>query len=285
MVGWTGRARQSVGPSSLSTESNGRSVTCDRAPVYADPMRVGSLIPVSLMGGALVAVLVWNDVLPGGWTLRGWITSHAERESLEQAEHAASRMAQFEDLCANAQPGAIAFLGSSTIERFPLAELFPGKNCLNLGIGNESASALISRLGRSIPEDIAGAVLYVGSIDFRNQRRRPEIIAALAGEIFDQLRAGSPELPLALIGVLPEQSMDASFVAELGQVNSALQALCYEKDGVFVSTARPPITDASGSLNPEMAADRLHLGPQGYLQLARWLTEDGGAMGQLLQTN
>ena len=243
-------------------------------------MRVGSLIPVSLMGGTLLAVLAWNDVLPGGWTLRGWITPHAEREALEQAEYSAGRMVQIEELCANAQPGAIAFLGSSTIERFPLAELFP-----DLGIGNESTSALIDRLERSVPVGIAGAVLYVGSIDFRDQHRRPEGIAALAGEILDQLRAGSPELPLALIGVLPEQSMDASFVSELGQVNTVLLALCHERGCAFVATARPPITDASGSLNPEMAADRLHLGPEGYSHLARWLTEDGGALGQLLQTD
>ncbi|MAG61956.1 hypothetical protein CMO84_00345 [Candidatus Woesearchaeota archaeon] len=253
--------------------------------MYAAHMRVGSLIPVSLMGGALLAVLAWNDVLPGGWTLRGWITPHAEREALEQAVYSASRMVQIEELCANAPPGAIAFLGSSTIERFPLAELFPDKNCLNLGIGNESTSALIDRLERSVPVGIAGAVLYVGSIDFRDQHRRPEGIAALAGEILDQLRAGSPELPLALIGVLPEQSMDASFVRELGQVNAVLLALCHEKGCAFVATSRPPITDASGSLNPEVAADRLHLGPEGYSHLARWLTEDGGALGQLLQTD
>jgi lysophospholipase L1-like esterase len=79
--------------------------------------------------------------------------------------------------------------------------------------------------------------------------------------------------------------MDASFVSELGQVNAVLLALCHERGCAFVATARPPITDPSGSLNPEMAADRLHLGPEGYSHLARWLTEDGGALGQLLQTD
>ncbi|HIF41578.1 MAG TPA: hypothetical protein EYQ74_10835 [Planctomycetes bacterium] len=79
--------------------------------------------------------------------------------------------------------------------------------------------------------------------------------------------------------------MDAPFVSELGQVNAVLLALCHERGCAFVATARPPITDPNGSLNPEVAADRLHLGPEGYLHLARWLTEDGGALGQLLQTD
>jgi len=276
---------KSVGPRAQDTESDGRSVTWSRAPVYADPMRVGRLIPACLVGAALVAVLAWNDILPGGWTLRGWFTPHPVRESLEQAEYSARRLAHFEDLLANAQPGSIAFLGSSTIERFPLEKLFPDKNCLNLGIGNESAPSLIDRLEQSLPEALGGAVLYVGSIDFRNSQRRPAAIAVLAGTVIDHLRASAPDLPVALIGVLPEQSMNAPLLARLEQVNAALQALCNQRGCAFISTARHPVTDESGSLNPAMAADRLHLGPQGYAHLARWLTEDGGALGQLLQTD
>ena len=78
---------------------------------------------------------------------------------------------------------------------------------------------------------------------------------------------------------------NAPLLARLEQVNAALQALCNQRGCAFISTARPPVTDESGSLNPAMAADRLHLGPQGYAHLARWLTEDGGALGQLLQTD
>src|SRR5436189_2402701 len=50
-----------------------------------------------------------------------------------------------------AERSAILFIGSSTIDRFPLSECFPGKRCVNLGRGNENSLLLRERLKTALP--------------------------------------------------------------------------------------------------------------------------------------
>lgn len=227
------------------------------------------LVPAILVG------LAWIDVLPGGWRLRGWVTPHDVRSAREQAERSARRLAEFAAENAAAPAGATVWLGSSTIERFPLDELFPRTSNLNRGIGSESAPQLLDRIGRSLPAARPGRlVFYVGSIDFRVQRRSPARIAATAAEIVTVALERYPEGPPAvvLLGLLPEQDMPPAMVTRLGETNAALSELCAAQEGwTFVETCRPPLLSEDGSLNPDYAADALHLNHAGYQVLTAWL--------------
>ena len=229
-----------------------------------------------LVGAALV--LAWYDVLPGGWTLRGWVTPHAVRRARAQAEYAEKRLASFAEGNRAAPPGSIVWLGSSTIERFPLDALFPGHHHLDRGIGNESAAELLTRLDRSLPDSRPRlVVLYAGSIDFRALGRPPEAIARLARGVIARVEARyEPRVPVLVIGILPERDMSAAMVARLRETNAALAAVCAdEPTRVFVDTSRPPIVLPDGSLDPSVAADRLHLAEPGYRALADWIRATG----------
>ena len=69
--------------------------------------------------------------------------------------------------------------------------------------------------------------------------------------------------------------MDPAFVDLLERTNAALAAMCAEEDWTFVVTHRAPIRLEDGSLNPEFAADRLHLNRAGYEVLAGWMRDAG----------
>ena len=231
----------------------------------------------------VVLALAWIDVLPGGWTLRGWVTPHAVREARERAAHAAARREDFARERAGAPAGTVVFLGSSTMERFPLAEHFPGVRCLNRGIGSEPLPELLDRLEESLPRAApAGAVLYMGSVDLRYRGRDAERIATLAALVVEWLREGRPELPLAVIGILPEREATPEDVERLAAANAALATLCASADAAFVPTDRPPLTLRDGSLALEYSVDRLHLNDEGYRVLAGWLLSEGGPVGGLL---
>lgn len=228
--------------------------------------------------------LAWFDYLPGGWTLRGLIEPHHLREAREQAERSRARLAEFDRENDGVPPGTVVFLGSSTIERFPLESAFPGIACLDRGIGNETATELLERLDRSLPDaPQAGAVLYLASLDFRREHQPPEVIRRRAGRVVAELRLRYPGLPITLLGILPEQDMPAEMVAALAEANDALAALCREQGLSFVPSARPPLALPGGSLAPGYAADRLHLNEAGYRVLTSWLLAEGGEVARLLK--
>lgn len=235
------------------------------------------------LAAALALVLSWTHVLPGGSRMRSWIMPHAVREARTVEAHAARRRLAF---AGEAPPpaGAVVFLGSSTIERFPLAESFPGVVCVDRGIGNESLPRLLERLDASLPEARpAAAVLYLGSIDFRIHERPPARIVALAGLAMRWIRDRHPDLPLALIGILPEQDMTAEMVTRLTETNAELAALCAAEACAFVPTDVAPITLPNGSLDPALASDRLHLNEEGYGALAELLRTVAGPVGAILR--
>jgi lysophospholipase L1-like esterase len=245
--------------------------------------RVARAATALLVLATLAGTLAWFDVLPGGWTLRGWLEPHAKREARARAEHRRERLALFAETAAEAPAGAVVFLGSSTIERFPLAASFPGVPCVERGIGDEDARGLLERLERSLPPaPLAGAVLYLASVDFRRHGAPPEAVRARAAAVVDALRGRQADLPLALIGILPERDMAPALVERLAATNAALAGLCAERGVAFVRTDRAPITDAVGALDPACAADHLHLNAAGYRALAGWLKAEGGALGALL---
>ncbi len=232
---------------------------------------------------ALALALAWYDVLPGGWRLRGWVQPHEQARAREQARYSAQRVALFAAENGQVAAGAVVFLGSSTIERFPLEELFPAALCLDRGIGSETATELLARLDASLPSaPPAAAVLYVGSMDFRHLGRPPRRVADLAAAVITDLRRRFADLPIALVGILPEREMPPEMTERLAATNAALAELCAATGCAFVPTDRPPISAAGGSLAPECAADDLHLNDAGYRALARWLVEEGGRTGELL---
>jgi len=223
---------------------------------------------------ALLLTLAWVDVLPGGWRLRGWVTPHSVREAREQAELSARRLLAFEGENATAPAGTTVWLGSSTIERFPLTELMPNTTHLNRGIGGESAGELLDRLERSLPAARpARLVFYVGSIDHRVHDRRAARVAADARRVIEaaleRWRADPPAV--TVIGILPEQDMPSAMVERLARTNAALAELCEAHGWRFLDTARPPLRREDGSLDPTYAADRLHLNLDGYKVLTLWL--------------
>lgn len=253
--------------------------------MLSSPLRY--LLFALTMGASLLAG-AWFDIFPGGWRLRRWVTPHAHEARLarEQVEHSAQRMKGF-GIEVSPPPGSTVWLGSSTIERFPLGQLLPGTSHVNRGIGGEPAAQLLERLEASLPASRpARLVFYIGSIDFRHLGRSPEQIAASAEEIvlttldtYPSSPAGSvvgrrpPEA--CLLGILPEQDMPRAMARRLERTNSLLASLCDSREGwTFIDTCRPPLQLADGSLNPDYAADRLHLNLRGYQVLASWMDED-----------
>lgn len=245
--------------------------------------RASVLDLLPLVGLAVLALLAlaWIDVLPGGWRLRRWLDP--ARQAREDARHAAERLAIFASGNASAPPGSIVFVGSSTIERFPLERAFPGRTCLNRGIANASAATLLGNLSGLLPSaPPAGIVLYAGAVDWRASGRDARVAAGRIEALVAGIRHALPDVPIALIGILPERALSADALARLREVDETLAALSRQLGIAYVATARPPLAAASGALAEDVSVDAFHLDEEGYAALARWIVEDGGDVGRLL---
>jgi lysophospholipase L1-like esterase len=262
----------------------------DPAPRSEGPRAPGSIVgriaaTLPILGLALVSLLAlaWHDLIPGGWRLRTLFRPDAARQARQDAAHLADRLAEFASAGEAAPPGSVVFLGSSTMERFPLAELFPGKSCLGRGVANLTATNLLGNLPALLPrERPSGVVLYTGVVDWRASGRDEIALVQRVRAVLDAIAVAHPETPVALLGLLPERDMTSEAVGALQRANDRLAALAEERGLAFVDAARPPITDASGSLSRAMSVDEFHLAAEGYRHLALRLVEDGGAVGRLL---
>jgi lysophospholipase L1-like esterase len=242
---------------------------------FAD--RIAAVLPFAGIAAVLALALAWNDVLPGGWRLRSFFRPDARAQARQDLAHLGERLAEFRREGPTIAPGSILFLGSSTIERFPFAEVFPGKPCVGRGVANLSASNLIANLSAFIPPvRSAGVVLYIGAVDWRASGRDDGVLVDRVAAVVDATARELPGVPILLVGILPERE------TPLRGANERLAALAAARSITFVDPARPPIADRSGALAEELSTDRFHLNAEGYRHLARWIVEEGGPVGALL---
>jgi lysophospholipase L1-like esterase len=226
----------------------------------------------------------WYDALPGGWKLRSYFEDPGAQSARSAQLHLLARLRSFAAEDPGAARGAVLLLGSSTIERWPVADSFPGKRVLAHGLANASLE-LEERLFDAClpPETPAGVVLYAGSLDLRQPQEPFEQALARLPRLVRRLRVRyGPALPVTLLGILPARHMDASAQQALAAANESLRVLARENALGFVPTARPPLAAPDGTLAESLSADELHLAPEGYRVLARWLVTEGGEAGRAL---
>jgi lysophospholipase L1-like esterase len=239
---------------------------------------------IALLGLTVLFALSWNDVLPGSWRLQGWVLGIEGRDNRTRLSHAAERLDEFRAARDDVDPGSILFLGSSTMERFPLAKVFPNKPCLNRGINGDAVRDLHARLEDSLPaSDPAGIVVAIGGNDLRRLQLNGEAAAYEAIRLLGELRQRYPETPIACLGLFGESEAPDAELAHAERFNELVREAAQTAGCAFVPTQRAELVGDKGRLKLSHAADRYHLNLEGYLLLGRWIVEDGGGLGRLLQ--
>jgi lysophospholipase L1-like esterase len=226
--------------------------------------------------GASLLGLVRRGSIPGTHRLRTWLSDQRHAARIEGFAAEAGRVPE----------GAVVFLGSSTIEGFPFAKLFPGAPCSNRGVGGDTTLGLLRRLDASLPvARPSGIVIYSGANDLRAFHEAPADIVGAMASVLDAIAARFSGVPVALIGTMPVCDPPPGDAERLRALNEGLRALATARGAAFVGTVRPPLADANGRLERSMSVDGEHLVTAGYEVLARWLLEDGGKATERLRAS
>lgn len=234
-----------------------------------------------LLAAAAVGSLVWLDVLPGGWRVRTWLGLEEARVARERQQHRAERLDAFDQ--EGPRDVDVLAIGSSTIERGGpgfLAEA--GRTVAQRGIGDEPLALLEERFAATLratkPETI---LLYAASVDARRPtgpdgtwRSIPDLALGV-GRLVDLAAEAQPGVQVLLLEVLPETEAHPERTPRIRALNGALGALAADRPHVsWVRTwRRPLVDDVTGSLVDAFAADRIHLAPQGYSIVQRWIED------------
>ncbi|MBK7642252.1 MAG: hypothetical protein IPJ19_04270 [Planctomycetes bacterium] len=229
-------------------------------------------------------MLAWTDSVPGGWKLRHFFEDPAVEGVRNSHLHVFRRLRAFAAEEPGSARGAVLLLGSSTIERWPLADCFPGKRVVNHGLSDTSLELEERLFNACLPAATPlGVVLYEGSLDLRQPTEPLAQALARLPRLAQRLRVRyGPNLPITLLGILPARHMDAAATKALHEANDTLRVLARENALTFVETARGPIEGLDGLLVESLSTDELHLNPEGYRVLARWLITEGGETGRAL---
>jgi len=163
------------------------------------------------------------------------------------------------------KPGAILFIGSSSIEHWKdVASDFPDKRVLNRGFGGSRIVDSTYYAGRVIvPYKPSMIVFYAGDNDINDghsaQQEFDDYVAFVA-----RVRKDLPVTPIAYISIKPSPSR-AALLPLMTEANTKIRAYAAAHPHLLYIDVANKMLDASGQPRAELfVEDRLHMNRAGY---------------------
>lgn len=217
---------------------------------------------------AILMVLFVTEQFPGSWRVHLFV----------REQRAAARMAGFVRDAPKVPAGSVVFLGSSTFQRFPFEDTYPGRPWVDRGMGSETAMDLLMRVEKSMPvAQPAGVVILVGANDTRGEGIPVACTLVLVDAMLRMFAARYPGVPVVFLQVMPVLNDSDAVLERLRILNAGIEKLALEHGQSFLRTQRLPLVDETGHSVPAMYADNHHLNAAGYKVYAKWIADGGGA--------
>lgn len=209
--------------------------------------------PIAMRGNASAAPPRWRWIV--AWLLYCW--------SLLACAQFDAEIAAFD--MQPAQPGAVVFIGSSSIRLWgTLADDFPGVPVLNRGFGG-SQLPHATRYARRVLEPNAPrlVVLYSGDNDLA-EGRTPQQVEGDFIAFLDLVQALPSKPRVAVISIKPSPARAALMDAQR-DANARLAKVAKSRERVDFIDVFTPMLGPDGQPRPELfVEDRLHMAPAGY---------------------
>jgi lysophospholipase L1-like esterase len=175
-----------------------------------------------------------------------------------------------DDRATRSPPGALLFVGSSTIRLWPaLARRFAPTPVVRRGFGGATLAEVRRHHRRLFAPHRPGAVvLYAGENDVAAGATTAEVLARWRGLRRDLAGTPAGDAPVVFIDLKPSPAR-FDLWPRMRAVNAALRELDAARPAAFVDTAAFAL-DAAGAPRPALfMADGLHFAEPGYARLTR----------------
>ena len=185
-----------------------------------------------------------------------------------QSEYNFQRRTLFEKLPVTSKD--IIFLGNSITDGGEWNELLANPRVKNRGISGDRSSWMLDRLDPIVKGHPKKLFLLIGTNDLAANAAVEEVVANVR-KIVERFQAESPRTKLYVQSVFPVNDNFKKFAAKHGRhdadivaVNKGLEALCAEKQIVYIDLWTP-LADKNGKLRADLTNDGLHLMGEGYI--------------------
>lgn len=192
---------------------------------------------------------------------RSWVRNFIREKVIGVRHHQLKSM--FE--AAPVSTGAIIFLGDSITEGGNWAELFPGKNILNRGIGGDVTKGVLARLDEVVRHQPSKLFIAIGTNDLAMGFSNADILNNYRA-IIQRVKTGTPATKIYVQSVLPvgKWGIFGHKNSKIQPFNKELQTICAEMGVPFIDLY-PHFLDAEGYLDKQYSNDNLHLMGNAYV--------------------
>lgn len=163
------------------------------------------------------------------------------------------------------KPGAIVFVGSSSIEHWKdVASDFPDKRVLNRGFGGSRIADSTYYAGRIIvPYKPSMVVFYAGDNDINDGHSAQQVFDDYVAFVA-RVRKDLPATPIAYISIKPSPSR-AKLLPVMKEANAKVRAYAATHPDLIYIDVASKMLDAGGQPRAELfLEDRLHMNRAGY---------------------
>ena len=163
------------------------------------------------------------------------------------------------------KPGAIVFIGSSSIEHWKdVASDFPDKRVLNRGFGGSRIADSTYYAGRIIvPYKPSMVVFYAGDNDINDGHSAQQVFDDYVAFVA-RVRKDLPATPIAYISIKPSPSR-AKLLPVMREANAKVRAYAAKHPHLIYIDVASKMLDAGGQPRAELfVEDRLHMNRAGY---------------------
>lgn len=173
------------------------------------------------------------------------------------------------------KPGAVFFVGSSSIVKWDLKKSFPGADYINVGFGGSVIADSTHFAPRILaPHKPATIVFYAGDNDI-GRGNKAEQVAADFKAFVAAARAIDPACRVLFIPVKPSLARWKLFAVQK-KANALVKAYCETDKGLTFVDIVPAMLGPDGTPVPELfVKDGLHMSAKGY---ELWMAEVNKAL-------
>ena len=160
--------------------------------------------------------------------------------------------------------GAVLFVGSSSIKRWPTADGFPSLTVINRGFGGSFIADVNHYFDQTVRKYAPSVVVFYAGDNDLGSGKAPDRVFADYQTFVDKLHAAKPDTDIVFVAIKPSLARWKLW-STMKAFNERVRTFSASRPRLHFVDVAPPMLGANGQPRPELLVeDGLHMTQAGY---------------------